>query len=149
MVRAARRLLTLVSSARDRGSGRTEAGLLSRHLRVWRDVLAEAVPGLDTTIEISAWGPVVAERVADQVRPALGTAPHVTLVDAPERTRAKGYYTDVALRIVVSEPDGPNGPVEVGDGGLTEWTATLTDNRKERCLVSCVSTERLLSLAVR
>ena len=140
------RLLTLVSSARDRGSGVTEADLLIRHLRVWRDVLAEAVPGLDTTIEISAWSPVLAERVADRVRPALGTAPHVALVDAPERTRAKEYYTDLALRLDVS---GPDGPVEVGDGGLTGWTAALTENRKERCLVSCVSTERLLALAVR
>ncbi len=140
------RLLTLVSSARDRGSGVTEADLIIRHLGVWRDVLAEAVPGLDTTIEISAWSLVLAERVADRVRPALGTAPHVALVDAPERTRAKGYYTDLALRLDVS---GPDGPVEVGDGGLTGWTAALTENRKERCLVSCVSTERLLALAVR
>ena len=104
------------------------------------------MPGLDTTIEISAWSPVLAERVADRVRPALGTAPHVAVVDAPERTRAKGYYTDLALRLDVS---GPDGPVEVGDGGLTGWTAALTENRKERCLVSCVSTERLLALAVR
>jgi hypothetical protein len=140
------RLLTLVSSARDRGSGVTEAGLHIRHLRVWRDVLAEAVPGLDTTIEILAWSPVLAERVADRVRPALGTALHVALVEASEHTRAKGYYTDLALRLDVS---GTDGPVEVGDGGLTGWTAALAENRKERCLVSCVSTERLLALAVR
>ncbi len=139
------RLLTLVSSIRDRGSGETEADLLIRHLRIWRDVLDEAVPGFATTIEISAWSPVLAERVADRVRPSLGTAHRVALVDAPERTRAKGYYTDLALRLEVS---GPDGPVEVGDGGLTGWTAALTENRKERCLVSCVSTERLLSLAV-
>lgn len=140
------RLLTLVSSARDRGSGRTEADLLTRHLHVWREVLAEAVPGLPATIEISAWSAVVADRVADRVTPGFGPAPQLALVDAPERTRAKGYYTDLALRIEVS---GPGGPVEVGDGGLTGWTAALTENRKERCLVSCVSTERLLSLAVR
>ena len=140
------RLLTLVSSARDRGSGETEADLLTRHLRIWRNVLDEAVPGLATTIEISAWSPVLADRVADRVRPALGSGHRVALVDVPERTRARGYYADLALRLEVS---GPDGPVEIGDGGLTGWTAALTDNRKERCLVSCVSTERLLSLAVR
>jgi hypothetical protein len=77
------------------------------------------------------------------VRPALGDHDRVALVDAPERTRAKGYYTDVALRLEVS---GSDGPVEVGDGGMTGWTAALTDDRKELCLVSCVSTERLLAL---
>ena len=138
------RLLTLVSSARDRGSGVTEADLLVRHLRTWQAVLAEAVPALETTVEISAWGPVLADRVADRVRPALGDAGRSTVVDNPGRTRAKGYYTDLALRLEVS---GPDGPVEVGDGGLTGWTAALTENRKERCLVSCVSTERLLALA--
>ena len=68
------------------------------------------------------------------------------MVDAPERSRAKGYYTDVALRF---EVDGPDGPMEVGDGGMTGWTAALTDDRRELCLVSCVSTERLLALGAR
>lgn len=40
---------------------------------------------------------------------------------------------------------GHGGPVGVGDGGLTGWTA-LTDNREELGLVSCASTERLLAL---
>jgi len=140
------RLLTLVSSARDAGSGSTHAELLVLHLRTWRDLLACTVPDLESTIEVSAWTPVVAERLADRVRPALGVEERVAVVDAPERTRAKGYYTDVALRIEVS---GPDGPVEVGDGGMTGWTAALTDNRKELSLVSCVSTERLLALGAR
>jgi hypothetical protein len=139
------RLFTLVSSARDRGSGRTSADLLTLHVRTWRDVLDDAVPPhRQAVIEISAWNAVVAERVADRVRPALGSHDRVALVDAPDRTRARGYYTDLALRIEVT---GPDGPVEVGDGGLTGWTAALTENRKELCLVSCISTERLLAVA--
>lgn len=138
------RLLTLVSSARDHGSGRTEADLLTLHLGTWRDLLVAVLPTLDATIEISAWDPVLAERVADRTRPALGDHPRVAVVDAPDRTRARGYYAGLALRLEVA---GPTGTIEVGDGGLTSWTATLTENRKERCLVSCVSTERLLALA--
>jgi hypothetical protein len=38
-------------------------------------------------------------------------------------------------------------PVELGDGGLTSWTAQLLADAKERCLISCVSTERLSALA--
>ena len=138
------RLLTLVSSARDRGSGVTETDLLVRHLLTWQAVLAEAVPG---------WRrPSRSPRGARFWPTGSPTAygrrsekrPRSTVVDDPGRTRAKGYYTDLALRIEVS---GPDGPVEVGDGGLTDWTAALTENRKERCLVSCVSTERLLALA--
>jgi hypothetical protein len=138
------KLLTLVSSARDQGSGTTEADLITLHLRTWRRVLAEILPDHHSVLEISAWSAVLAERVTDVIRPELGHHDLVVLIDAPERIRARGYYTDLAIRLVVSTADGP---VEVGDGGLTGWTAALDENNKERCLVSCVSTERLLALA--
>lgn len=135
------RLFALVSSARDIGSGRTEASLLLRHLSYWSAVLAALVPARSPTIELSVWddGPV-AERVADTVRPALGVGT-VPLVDDPARSRGRGYYTGVALRLAADD-----GSVELGDGGLTTWTARLTGNRKERCLVSCIATERLAGL---
>ena len=38
------RLFALVSSARDRGSGRTEADMLTRHLSYWLDVLQDLIP---------------------------------------------------------------------------------------------------------
>ena len=138
------KLLTLVSSARDQGSGRTEADLITLHLRTWRRVLSDMLPDHQSILEISAWSPVLAERVNDVVRPDLGHHDRVVLVEAPERSRARGYYTDLALRLVVSTADGQ---VEVGDGGLTGWTAALNENHKERCLISCISIERLLALA--
>jgi hypothetical protein len=84
--------------------------------------------------------PVLAERLADTVRPALaGRA--ALLADNPDRTRARGYYAGFALLITAEQ-----GQTELGDGGLTTWTAQLTSNAKERCLVSCLATERLTSL---
>jgi hypothetical protein len=136
------RLLTLVSSARDTGSGRTEAALLTRHLSYWLDVLAAFIPHRQPRIELSVFGsPVLAERLADTVRPGLGDRAAL-LADDPGRTRARGYYAGFALRIAA---DG--GQAELGDGGLTTWTAQLTSNAKERCLVSCIATERLTELA--
>jgi hypothetical protein len=35
--------------------------------------------------------------------------------------------------------------LDLGDGGLTDWTARLTGDAKERCLVSCLATERLVT----
>jgi len=35
---------------------------------------------------------------------------------------------------------------EVGDGGFTDWTAQLLSDAKERCFISCISTERLTAL---
>ncbi|PZF92499.1 hypothetical protein, partial [Micromonospora deserti] len=138
------RLFALVSSARDRGSGRTEERLLIRHLAYWQRVLHALVPGATPRLRLTVLDtPVVAERIEDGVRPALA-ASSVPIVAEPERRRGRGYYVEAALRITAG--DGA-GEVELGDGGFTDWTARLTSDRKERCLVSCLATERLSALA--
>lgn len=136
------RLLALVSSARDTGSARTEADLLVRHLRYWQDVLARTIPHRKPRIEITAWtDDAVAERLADTVLPAL-EHDVVPVVEDAGRERGRGYYAGVAMKL---KADG--GALELGDGGLTTWTAQLLADRKERCLVTCVATERLTELA--
>ncbi|MEU1586695.1 hypothetical protein [Micromonospora sp. NPDC005710] len=138
------RLFALVSSARDTGSGDTQARLLIRHLSYWRAVLAELAPAAAPRLHVTTFDdPVVRERLADTVRPALA-GDVVPLVDEPERSRGRGYYTDCALRITVLD-----GSLEIGDGGLTDWTARLSGDAKERCLVSCLATERLLAATTR
>ncbi|WP_446219678.1 hypothetical protein [Micromonospora sp. IBHARD004] len=134
------RLFTLVSSARDTGSGRTEARLLVRHLAWWRAVLAELAPSSAPRLHVTVLDDaVLGERLADTVRPALA-ADGIPLRDEPERERGRGYYVGCALRLTLRD-----GTWEVGDGGLTDWTARLTGDAKERCLVSCLATERLVT----
>ncbi|MEV0004974.1 hypothetical protein AB0H28_22190 [Micromonospora sp. NPDC050980] len=118
------RLCALVSTARDTGSGRTEARLLTRHLPSWRTVLADLAPTAAPRMHITALDPVVGERLADTVRPALGHGP-VPLRDEPQRQRGPGYYRAAALRLTLSD-----GVDEVGDGGFTDWTARLTGTRR-------------------
>lgn len=146
------RLFALVSSARDTGSGRTEARLLVRHLAYWRTVLADLAPSAAARLHVTVFDdPVIRDRVADTVRPALapaaGHSPErdggpVPLVDEPDRERGRGYYLGCAVRITALD-----GTVEIGDGGLTDWTARLTGDAKERCLVSCLATERVAAWA--
>jgi hypothetical protein len=53
------------------------------------------------------------------------------------------YYAGLRFKIMA---DTDAGGQEIGDGGLTDWTARLRADAKERCLISCVSTERWLAL---
>lgn len=116
--------------------------MLTGHLAYWLDVLQDLIPQRQPRIELSVFdSPVLAERLADTIRPALG-GPAALLVDKPDRAHGRGYYTGFALRITADQ-----GQAELGDGGLTMWTARLTANAKERCLVSCIATERLTVLA--
>jgi hypothetical protein len=137
------RLFTLVSSARDRGSGETEAALLTAHLRFWAQALSILLPGQRSTIAYTVFGfPPLHERMADTVLPALAPLPGpVTVAEDPGRQRARGYYERGAIRIDVGDGN------EVGDGGFTDWTAKLLNDAKERCLISCVSTERIAAFA--
>jgi hypothetical protein len=142
------RLFALVSSARDAGSGTTQARLLTLHLGFWQRVLADLAPDAGPRLRFTTLdSPVLRDRFTDTVLPALtGPAPTtaVPVVDEPGRERGRGYYTDAALRITAG--DGAR-EVELGDGGFTTWTGRLMNNAKERCLVSCLATERLSTLA--
>jgi hypothetical protein len=140
------RLFALVSSARDRGSGRTEAALLVDHIGYWQRVLAMLAPSAAPRVTVTVFGrPVLADRLRDTILPALSAPPaSVPVVEDAARTHAVGYYyADAAIGLRV-EADGEQ--VDVGDGGFTAWTAQLLGDAKERCLISCVATERLSRL---
>ncbi|NIK55637.1 hypothetical protein [Kribbella shirazensis] len=126
-------LFALVSSARDTGSCRTEAELLIDHLSFWQAVLGEKADLTFTAFQESA----LRDRIEDTVRPALGVA----FTEDTERTKSANYYAGTALGI------GVNGE-GLGDGGFTTWTADLLGDAKERCLTSCISTERLTAIGV-
>jgi hypothetical protein len=139
------RLFALVSSARDRGSGATHADLLIDHLAFWSRALADLLPHRRTMLTFTSFdSPVLRERFEDTVRPALarGTSP-VPLVEDAGRTQGLGYYTGAAVGLRAFDGDDVVG---LGDGGFTTWTSTLLGDAKERCLISCVATERLAAL---
>jgi hypothetical protein len=138
------RLFTLVSSARDTGSAHTEADLLGQHLAFWTNVLETTLPHRRPQIEVTVFDhPVLAARLADTILPSH-CSEHVRMVEDPTRERGRGYYVGLALRLSADA-----GETEIGDGGFTAWTAQLMGNAKERCLVSCIATERLADLAER
>ena len=56
-----------------------------------------------------------------------------------ERLEGLGYYRSFTLRILVQAPDGNRYPLV--DGGLTDWTARLLGNKKERLLISGIGSE--------
>jgi hypothetical protein len=142
------RLLVLLSSGRDRGSGSTEADMLTSHLRYWIHAVTDTAPGTSVISEFTCFDSrVLLERFHDTVvgalEPLLGQS---TVREDPTRQRARGYYQTGAIRIAVERKSQL---VEIGDGGFTDWTAKLMADNKERCLISSIATERLTALATR
>ncbi|HEV8146127.1 MAG TPA: hypothetical protein VGP79_07100 [Bryobacteraceae bacterium] len=55
------------------------------------------------------------------------------------RLEGAGYYAGVCLRISPQAPDGNRYPIV--DGGMTDWTARLLQNRKERFLATGIGSQ--------
>jgi hypothetical protein len=139
------RLFALVSSTRDAGSAITETRLLTKHIRWWLDALLDVIPAATPRIELTFWPD---NRVAHQVRDAVlewvqSESLQTHVVEDSDRRHGHGYYDGVALRVSAND-----GEVELGDGGLTNRTSLLMGDAKERCLVSCIATERLHQMVV-
>lgn len=78
--------------------------------------------------------------VLDDARRALADVAEVSVREVPERTRARGYYQGVALRIDATLEDKT---FEVADGGFVAWTQKLVGSAKEPCLISGFGMDRL------
>jgi hypothetical protein len=152
------RLLALVTAGRDEGSYRFQAEALAEHAGALLGILADH--GL-TGVRLP-----VTDLSGGRHRPALGRVlddlaerhPDVEVTFDDARTRdhsgsaasdaaqrpgaVAGYYTDACFKLYVDS-------FELGDGGFTTWTAQLLGNAKERLLVSCIGTERLVELTGR
>jgi hypothetical protein len=138
------KLFALVSSARDRGSGLTEAEMLCDHLTFYAGALGRLLPDREVSIVVSTFaGGAVDERLGDLLPRPPAVAANVTVSRDVSRTHARGYYTSHAIKIEIWDGDTE---VNLGDGGLTTWTALLTADAKERCMTSCISSERLAAL---
>lgn len=136
------KLFALVSSARDRGSGLVEAEMIVDHLGFYAAAIAVVAPDTKAELTVSTFERTAVDERLDDLLPELDRlGPAVLVRRDRDRTHGRGYYTSHALRIDLTTATGAT--VNLGDGGLTDWTARLLGDAKERCLTSCISVERL------
>lgn len=136
-------LFGLVTAGRDSGGFAFERAALCEHLEFHaRCLSAWGVERI--TVELSDLTGGACDLVLEAGREALGRFPAVEVVDTPERTRGRGYYDGVALRIVATT-SGES--FEIADGGFVDWTRKLVASAKERCLISGLGMDRLALLA--
>jgi len=133
-------LFALVSSGRGQAGRVKELSLLRAHARAWTTMLVPILGADRFRIGYSTYGDAaLARQISDEV--GLGVA---ALFEDPGREHGRGYYAPASIKIMLRSRDGE---LEIGDGGFTGWTARLAADAKERCLVSCLSTERLATAA--
>ncbi len=73
------------------------------------------------------------------IRPLRAEYPEAVFRYNLARLEGLGYYTGMCLRISPATPAGVHHSIV--DGGFTDWTARLLEDRKERLLTSGIGTE--------
>jgi hypothetical protein len=133
-------LFATVTAGRDRGSLRFEQEAIAEQLRFAVTALrAAGVARVQVALTpLSEAG----TRIAAATGAALADEPAEVITDL-DRAGGRGYYRDLCFKVNALTDDAP---VEIGDGGFTDWTAELLTNAKERLLIAGYGTERLAAV---
>jgi hypothetical protein len=134
-------LLAMVTADRDTGNLAFERRYVPAHVRYLMEAVRALTGGaaeLELTVADARLIPV-----ADAVRAELAGLSGVTVVDDPDRPAGRGYYAGLCFRAFVVRGSER---IDIGDGGLVDWTARLLGNRKERLVTSAIGLDRLASL---
>ncbi|MGH3749816.1 MAG: hypothetical protein ACRDT8_20725, partial [Micromonosporaceae bacterium] len=134
-------LFGLVTAGRDTGDLRFERRCLVEHLRVLADAV-KAAGGERAQFRLTALAPRHASLIVE-AREALADRTDVQVLDDPERTTGRGYYTGLCFKLHLLTGDGE---MEIADGGFLDWTQKLLGNRKERLLTTGLGVDRLATL---
>jgi hypothetical protein len=114
-------LFGLVTAGRDEGSLAFERDTAAEHIRFVVSALLRA--GVSSVrIELTILPPGEWTPISDAVRGAVADLSEVDVVDKPDRTEARGYYSSFCFK---GRAVGPGGAFEIADGGLVDWTQVL------------------------
>lgn len=143
------RLLTLCTAGRDEGGFSFETSALLEQIDFWLRALAAAadqgrgVSGIRVEISDFSQGDrleALRESLAAPLRDRHADA-EIRISDTREAGR--GYYQETAFKIHVLAGDGNE--IELGDGGVVDWTQRMLANRKERLVISGFGVDRFLA----
>ena len=136
----------LCSAGRDEGSWQFELSTLAIHVRFYlralRHYLGERVA---LRVAITDFG--TADRrslLTDQLMaPLMAEFSGVESVFDDQRTGGRDYYSELCFHVYAAHTAGHW--LELADGGMVDWTQKLLSSAKERCAISGIGSERLVT----
>lgn len=136
-------LYGMVSSGKDRGSYQCEKELLAKQFAFYRGFFGTRFRAETSIMLYKRSGYPDSDgffgRMFDFVSSRLPDIP-ISKIDADSENL---YYKGLNFKIFATVD---NETIEVGDGGFVDWTQRMLGNRKERCLISGIGLDRLLSI---
>jgi hypothetical protein len=139
------KILGLVSAGRDTGSFEFEKQSIYQHLHFYTRYFDEYLPNISYKIRLKYLNidneeNALAQSVYDFLKFKM---PHLNIETIDNQQIAQNYYQRLQFKLVM-EWEGQS--YEIADGGIVDWTQKLTQNQKERFLISGWGIELLYKL---
>jgi hypothetical protein len=131
-------LFAMLSAGRDTGNRAFELEHLTEHLRFAATALSR-IRAEHAEIRLTCLDEASIP-LLERTRAALAGTPGIDVLDDPDRTSGRGYYTQLCYKLYATVAGQR---VQVADGGFVDWTQQLTGSRKERLLISGFGVDRL------
>jgi hypothetical protein len=142
-------ILGLTSAGRDVGNFDFEKENLWRHIGFYKNYFEEKLGLAPVKIRLKSLGEAGEEnRLFQSVLAFLQNAEPDWEIEVVEcKQSEQEYYRRLQFKILI--PASLGSELEIADGGFTDWTQRLSNNRKERFLISGVGLELLFKLRTR
>lgn len=130
-------LLGAVTAGRDTGDHAFEIDAVVRHVQMLAATpLAIGASGIRVAItDFGGQRGAVVEQLIARLRRS-----GIDAIQWPDREGGREYYIDLCFKLHARFGDEE---IEVGDGGLVDWTQRLLQSRKERLMISGLGLDRL------
>jgi len=139
-------LLGLCTAGRDSGAFSFELKSLKHHLEFYLKLMKKtSIEGYSCSkirVTLSAFTESHLVVLKELQEMFISAHDNVTFEMDQRRQSGRGYYTDAAFQIWVSNKK--NHEYFIVDGGFTDWTQKLLTDRKERLLISGMGSERFI-----
>jgi len=134
-------IFCIVSSGKDSGSYGCERALMQKQLSFYKELLWDKYGANLSIVFRKRRGYPDADGFLDRMAELMKNVfPELHLSFDLEHEDSN-YYKGIHYNIIM-ERNGDK--IEIGDGGFVDWMQKMTNNKRERCLISGISLDRLL-----
>ena len=134
-------IFCIVSSGKDTGSYGCEKALLQKQLSFYKKILCGKYDANLSIVLKKRRGYNDAGGFLDSMAELVKNEFPGTPLSFDHEKEDNNYYKGISYNINM-EKDG--GRIEIGDGGFVDWIYKMTNNKKERFLISGIGLDRLL-----
>ena len=136
-------IFCIVSSGKDSGSYICEKTLLVKQLSYYRKILIDKYNSRLSIVLRKRGGYAdnagLFDTMTELVKNELPDVP----ISFDLEHEDNNYYKGINFNLYM---DRDNEKIEIGDGGFVDWINKMTNNKKERCLISGIGLDRLSML---